>query len=89
MHDALQSQAMKRRRTQNELTIMFGWILTLLVLVTITGYFGFFAPLTVLFAGIAKVLFLVALVMLVMSFVSTLVRDRSGDEPRGRNDVAG
>ncbi len=69
--------------TQNELTIMFGWILTLLVLVGITGYLGFFAPLTVLLAGMAKVFFLVVLVTLVISFVSTLMRDRNGDEPRG------
>jgi uncharacterized membrane protein YtjA (UPF0391 family) len=52
---------------------MLGWVLTFLVLALVAGVFGF-GGVAIAFAGIAKILFFVFLVLLVVSLLSGVFR---------------
>ncbi|HEX3810858.1 MAG TPA: DUF1328 domain-containing protein [Rhizomicrobium sp.] len=52
---------------------MLGWALTFLVLALLAGVFGF-GGIAVAFAGVAKILFVIFLVLLVVSLLAGVVR---------------
>lgn len=55
---------------------MLGWALIFFLLAVVAGYLGFFS-LAGVAAGIAKVLFLIFLALLVVSFIARAIRGQS------------